>query len=314
LRNIKASSAIQEFYEKITQLEAQRSERKEGETEKSIANVIRSFPIPNTKEDVLEFMTLAASNVDASLYSVQENEKHSTTYQSRKTVNDAWSARAEQIYHKAKLSFENDADFSTIQELYARKIKSIRAEKRKGIFNIFGSVISKLFRGIEEVIHKKPEFLLILILGGMLMAMPAFRSIMFGGAERDHQRKEQQLEAIVVEVQDCIANEDYDTAYIKAQGLYMDDGWSSESAKRWDKVRNELITLIETKSGVIYTNSQEENEDSTDSVEESSKYIDEFKENSKEFRENMDEITDEMAETYKSVFDGYKNIFSGIFN
>ncbi len=293
LRNIKASSAIQEFYEKITQLEAQRNERKEGETEKSIANVIRNFPVPNTKEDVLEFMMLAASNIDASLYSIQGDRRNSKEYQSQKTINDAWYATAEQIYHKAELSFGDDPAFSKIQKIYVDKIKHISTEKRKGALSAFFSGITSIFKRIASSIHKDSSIGFYIICGLLPL-------LFFGGTAIKHQQREHRLEAVVVEIQDCIANEDYDTAYIKAQGLYMDDGWSSESTKRWDKVRNELITLIETKSGVSYTMEQER-EDSTKNTSTDAKGT---------VSSTIDDGLNTISEGFDTIINGFENIFN----
>lgn len=313
LRNVKASAAIQEFYQKIVQIESQRNECQEGETEKSIANVIRNFPVPNTKEDVLEFMMLAASNIDTSLYSVQGDRKKSKEYQAQKIVNDAWCATAEQTYHKAKLSFENDPDFSAIQELYTHKIKSIRLEKQKGTLNIFGSGVSKIFSKMGMLIHKEPAILILLLLPllPLLIRMSFGTSNYFDNKEKAHHEKEKQLEAIVVEIQDCIANENYDTAFIKAQGLYMDDNWSSESTERWDKVRKDLIDLIETKSGVSYTSgtslpNQEDTPTSNSSEEGYS--------SSSSVKDTLDETREVLGESIDTVTDSFKNAFSGIFD
>ncbi|MCL1940687.1 MAG: hypothetical protein FWG09_02000, partial [Synergistaceae bacterium] len=74
-------------------------------TDKQKINLIRSFPIPNTKEDIFEFIILAASNVQETAY--ETNKKGSAD----RKLSDAWLAKLEQAYHKAKFTFGNSSDF-----------------------------------------------------------------------------------------------------------------------------------------------------------------------------------------------------------
>ena len=82
--------------------------------------IIRNFPIPNTKEDVFEFLILAASNIGNNI----DNG-----------ISDAWQSKVEQAYHKAKLIIKNKDELAYIQDTYNqvmdnlaknRKIKSIK--------------------------------------------------------------------------------------------------------------------------------------------------------------------------------------------
>lgn len=96
--------------------------------------IIKNFPIPNTKEDIFEFMLLASSNFDTSYYSTHLQEED---------ISDAWLTKIEQCYSKAKLSFGTLSDFEKIEKIYFKikaeceeKIKRIereqeRAEKKK---------------------------------------------------------------------------------------------------------------------------------------------------------------------------------------
>lgn len=62
-------------------------------------DLIRNFYIPNTKEDICEFFILAVSNIKA------EDD-----------CADAWLAKLEQAYQKARLAFGNDSSFSEISK------------------------------------------------------------------------------------------------------------------------------------------------------------------------------------------------------
>lgn len=93
--------------------------------------VIRNFTIPNTKEDVREFIILASSNIDIKLYGM---EYHSSQVQgmlvaSQKAVSDAWLAKFEQAYQKAQLLFAGTQELKNVQALYERKMKEIKIRK-----------------------------------------------------------------------------------------------------------------------------------------------------------------------------------------
>lgn len=112
-RGAKASSSVKEFATSLAHAES---------TEQKIT-LIRNFPIPNTKEDVLEFMILSATNFNAE-YSTQDGG-------AAKEASDAWLTKIEQSYHKAKLLFVGDKDFSKIQNVYDQVCSKIRMTKNK---------------------------------------------------------------------------------------------------------------------------------------------------------------------------------------
>lgn len=112
IRGREASNSVREFSFRLGQTE---------NDEQKIA-LIRSFPIPNTKEDILEFIVLAATN-----FSVEQNLSDGGK---KKDVSDAWLAKIEQSYQKAKLLFDRDADFSKIQDVYDQIYSKIRSSKQ----------------------------------------------------------------------------------------------------------------------------------------------------------------------------------------
>ena len=82
LRGTKATSSVREFAHKLEAIEAQREHEKLtgifgrvsqmqriSKTDEQKISLIKNFSVPNTKEDILEFMILATSNVDMSMYS-----------------------------------------------------------------------------------------------------------------------------------------------------------------------------------------------------------------------------------------------------
>ena len=112
LRGSNSANSIKEFSLNLSRI---------GSNSQKI-DLIRAFPIPNNKEDIFEFMILAASSFDSSFYVAHQNEED---------ISDAWLSKIEQCYEKSKLLFENDTpSFQKIQEIY-EKVKLECAEKLK---------------------------------------------------------------------------------------------------------------------------------------------------------------------------------------
>ncbi len=106
LRGAEATFSAQEFYRELN--------RRTTVEEKD--EMIRSFPIPNAKEDILEFMILASSNI------LGEDERD---------IYEAWLAKFEQAYQKARLLFQSDEDFVKIQSIYENCQNNIASEKQR---------------------------------------------------------------------------------------------------------------------------------------------------------------------------------------
>lgn len=143
LRGAKGASVVKGFAEKLEQIENSREvqkrdfstailavfdEDKLNKTDERKINLIRSFSIPNTKEDIIEFMILAASNIDLKLYGV---ENRAAINSPQRLISDAWLAKFEQAYEKARFSFSGYPDFmNIIKEIYEKKMIQLEEEKR----------------------------------------------------------------------------------------------------------------------------------------------------------------------------------------
>lgn len=99
IRSVNVNSPIKELVKKLEQT-ANLDEKME---------LIANFYVPNTKEDIYDFFILAASNLE----------------DMAQDTNDAWRAKLEQTYHKAKMSFGNTSEFEYIETLYKRVNKKI---------------------------------------------------------------------------------------------------------------------------------------------------------------------------------------------
>lgn len=158
LRGANNSNAVREFALKLEQIEWNRNISNRSvsgfkgkintfasinPTDEQKISLIRSFAIPNTKEDIYEFMILASSNIDLKLYGMAYD---STQYlgmmaASQKAVSDAWVAKFEQAYQKANLMFGDSQDFYNVQNLYQKKMKEISRKKMQFPLLIGGLVL-----------------------------------------------------------------------------------------------------------------------------------------------------------------------------
>ena len=152
LRGVKNSNAVREFAMKLEQIERNRiidnrvvSGLKEKMSKLSSVNptdeqkisFIRSFAIPNTKEDIYEFMILASSNIDLKLYGMayDSSQFQGIMTASQRAVSDAWLSKFEQAYQKANLMFGSSQEFLNVQIMYQQKMKEISKKKKQ--FPIF---------------------------------------------------------------------------------------------------------------------------------------------------------------------------------
>ena len=108
IRGKSAVASVQTFYNDLSK--AQTTEQKN--------RMIRSFPIPNTKEDIIEFMILASSNI------LGEDER---------SIYEAWLAKFEQAYQKALILFAGGPDLVRVQQIYSNCQINIDTEKRRKI-------------------------------------------------------------------------------------------------------------------------------------------------------------------------------------
>ncbi len=140
IRNGKTANAIRELTKEIEKLEKKRntvtdaiatklSGRNENPTDEKIASLIRNFVVPNTKEDIFEFMILAAGYMDARVIAGRDMAKEVAA-----VVIKAWETKFHQTYEKAKLSFGNDSDFGKIQALYDKKMAEIENARPFSLF------------------------------------------------------------------------------------------------------------------------------------------------------------------------------------
>lgn len=230
LRGKKASSAVKEFALKLEAIEAKREyEKPRGifaalEAQQRVAkadeqkiSLIKSFSVPNTKEDMLEFMILATSSMNMRAY----DSSNTNISKSEKEINAAWFSKVQQVYEKARRSYSSDNTFSEIKELYDKCNTEIKKSKKKGIIKwslMFGwmpVLFSVLFiwAGIYAPISEKKEVA--------------------------------RLESIVAEIETQLDNGEYKYALMNADTLvYVGTIRNEEQERQWEIKREYWIDTI----------------------------------------------------------------------
>lgn len=160
IRDAKSSSSVQELASKLENITAEKmptfeekksimkmlfgKDFKEGnEAEEALkrfelqkshekASLIINFSIPNTKEDIMEFMILAATNIDIKQGVDDE-------------VTKAWIAKLDQAYQKARISMSNHPYLAQIESIYQQKQKELKIKKLQKILLIVGGIAGWLF-------------------------------------------------------------------------------------------------------------------------------------------------------------------------
>ena len=92
--------------------------------------LIRNFPIPNSIEEITEFMLLADSNIDVKLskntffHKFQQWGNDSREPEAK--LSDVWVEKMRSTYKKAEMVFSSMPQFSTIHKLYVEKMAALK--------------------------------------------------------------------------------------------------------------------------------------------------------------------------------------------
>ena len=129
-RNIEAVSSIKELHLELQKGEEDErnkprswAEKMDGElaVAKAVANrqksIIASFPVPNTKEDLLEFLSIANSEASKKL------GFFIASVHPEAVLKNAWKAKCEQLIIKSRLTFIDDKKVLEGIENYAKQLE-----------------------------------------------------------------------------------------------------------------------------------------------------------------------------------------------
>lgn len=107
-----------------------------SQVDAQILSLIRSFPIPNTIEEISEFMFLAIGNINVNLskntfFNNCPNGRQQGGVQ--KEISDAWVAKMQQVYAKAEKTFSNEPEFEQIKNIYNSKMKELKIKNHRRV-------------------------------------------------------------------------------------------------------------------------------------------------------------------------------------
>lgn len=259
IRGTSASGSVKEFAAKINAVSS----------EKEKAEIIRNYPVSNTKEDIFEFMIVASTNIE-------ENPN--------REVVDAWLVKIEQCYQKAKLAFGTDSDFVKIQSIYEKTQTTIKKNRRKRplrkILTVFLPITVGVIITVSWLADPKPL-----------------------GTKKEVAR----LETIVLEVEQALANQDYDLAMMLAKSIdfFPNHEAISDHERQWDIKRDHLIKQVITAAagdGIVIeyptdTADEKDQEQSTTAYT-YPQYEDEIKQNVDDFNEYVEGIEDSFNQIF----------------
>lgn len=133
-----AMSSVQAFNNQLMAIESKRKTSRLGvfsiygpadAADKQILSLIRSYPIPNTIDDITEFIMLAIANIDVAV-SKKSWVNSSVSYETLaaempRAISNAWVSKMKQAYQKAKIMFPNENAFTYIRQMYVEKMKEL---------------------------------------------------------------------------------------------------------------------------------------------------------------------------------------------
>ncbi len=123
-----SDGSINDLYQKLEQIENSRPEKERGTgdttTDKKLATAIIMFPIPNTKEDLTEFLVMANAN-----------SCWADSYAANKAVPSAWRSKYDQAVSKYELKYGDTAELRRFKALKdeGEKERALRKRKQWGL-------------------------------------------------------------------------------------------------------------------------------------------------------------------------------------
>ena len=159
----KVSSAINIL---VDNLASETSETKKIE-------LIKTFPIPNSREDIIEFMLLASTNFDAKYYISHKNVEN---------VAEAWLVKIDQCYKKGLLMFDRPYDRATIEKIYNDVHAQLNKTKKTKLILLITGIVTIILGAVgmiassrlsDEVTAKMPLFIaaIVVLIAGIILTV-----------------------------------------------------------------------------------------------------------------------------------------------
>jgi hypothetical protein len=105
-------------------------------------SIISSFPVPNTKEDILEFLSIALPEAKK-----KPNSIGGYVFDGSDGLKNAWLAKCEQVIMKAKFSIKDDKKLQEEIEYYASQIGMHQQQNNRGCLGFILGPFIKTIQG-----------------------------------------------------------------------------------------------------------------------------------------------------------------------
>lgn len=135
-RGSKSSNSASQLFVELTKIEDEERNRPREKVsffnidggnfymEQSIANristTVSSFPVPNTKEDIFEFLAVALPQTKIKLQKLMF--KTAPIDRPKEIIKNAWQSKCEQVIMKARMSMKDDRKTLEEIEVYAKQL------------------------------------------------------------------------------------------------------------------------------------------------------------------------------------------------
>ncbi len=131
--NVEANSTVKQLQQKLDEIEASAKPNSDDSEDDPVARrkaaVIKSCPVPNSKDDLIELLTLCSTN-----YTPNDQDNYESS---------AWKSKYEQVRAKAKLLLKNDPDLEQVLQETDKTVKH-NGMKRKLVL-ISGIALAVIF-------------------------------------------------------------------------------------------------------------------------------------------------------------------------
>lgn len=218
LRDLKASHIISEFEKELKDLNNSKNFFNRGKIDGQIANLISTYPVPNSREDILEFILMVESHIDIYRFNYFSNSRNDV-------VTDAWVSKYEQLFEKAKITLSQN-DVIDIKKRYNEKMGVINNEKKKRkAINTFALIAIAIMFICE-----------LAIIGGQTIEIKL--------KDKEHNQTINEMHLIVESIEEDIKNEDWTSALMKTNRLTAGRNLNVGEREEWEKVKENFLEII----------------------------------------------------------------------
>lgn len=248
-RGVKSVSSAQVLSAKLAELDAQRKPKDKKKSSKNDSGemneideqkitLISTFPIPNAKEDLCEFVAMAGSNVNTDLFGKEYPKREFA-------ITKAWNATFEQAYTKSKILLAGDPRLEAIENTHSeiqKKIKEVKAQHKKEEKADFRFSIFMLIGALSLLCGPMVWSIATDITTNAKLKNAEVETAQLEANERNEVLR---LEAIVDDVENALDKGEYKLALTLAETIaYSADDSNETQIRKWDAQRKYLIEKI----------------------------------------------------------------------